>query len=118
MNDNIYQLDNRRRGSNGGSNGGGDMPGDLEKRVEKLEIQIGDIKTDLAKLLVRSENFATKADLADYSASSKTDIQNLRTEMHQAMVGVHKEISAQTKWIAATLIGVAAICMTAAKLLF
>ncbi|HIE3617349.1 TPA: hypothetical protein ACXLW9_000337 [Yersinia enterocolitica] len=115
MSDNVYQIDSRRRGSN---DGGDNMLGNLEKRVEKLENQIGEIKTDLAKLTVRSENFATKADLIECNGSYKADVQTMRTEMHQAIAGIHKEISTQTKWIAATLVGVAAICMTAAKLLF
>lgn len=80
---------------------------ELDKRVGVLENQIGEIRVDLAKLTVRSEQFATKV-----------DIQDLRVEMHQALSGLYKEMAAQTKWMAATLIGVAAICMTAAKLLF
>jgi hypothetical protein len=87
---------------------------ELDKRVGVLENQIGGIRVDLAKLTVRSEQFATKK-----------DIQDLRVEIHQAMGAINKdfstiyrEIAAQTKWLAATLIGVAAMCMIAAKLLF
>ncbi len=87
---------------------------DLEKRIVKLEDQVGEIKTDLATLTVRSEQFATKE-----------DVQALRAEMYQAFSGIHKdftgllrEISNQTKWMTATILGVAAVCMTTAKFLF
>jgi len=72
----------------------------LEKRVERLETDVTQIKLDLTKLTTRSEEFATKG-----------DIQLIRTDMH-------KEISSQTKWMAGTIIGVAALCMAAAKFLF
>lgn len=72
----------------GGGNGGG---GDMiEKRIEKLESDISSIKTDLA--VIRS-NYATATDL-------------------------HKEISAQTKWICTILITIIGISLGAIKLLF
>ncbi len=72
----------------------------LIKRVVQLEKDTNQIRVDMAKLTARSETFATKE-----------DIQLIRTDMH-------KEISSQTKWMAGTIIGVAALCMAAAKFLF
>lgn len=117
MSDNVVQMDGRRRGSNSGQGGGdgGDMYKDLEKRVEKLESHISEIKVDLAKLVVRSENFASKADLIEQNSSYKSDVQTLRTEMHQSLTALHKEISSQTKWIAGTLVAVVAGAMTFIK---
>lgn len=118
MSDNIVQMDGRRRGSNNGQDGGdgGDMYKDLEKRVEKLENHISEMKVDLAKLVVRSENFASKADLIEQNSSYKSEAQVLRTEMHQSLAGLHKEISNQTKWIGGTMIAVVAGAMTFMKL--
>lgn len=70
-------------------NGGGGGGGMLE-RVKKLEDQMLGLVTDVA---VIKSNYATKADL-------------------------HKEIGKQTKWIAATIIATAVLCMGAAKLIF
>lgn len=71
-------------------NGGEPPMNTLEDRVRNLETDIAVIKS----------NYATKADIAD-----------LRSELH-------KSISSQTKWLAATIIGVAAISLTVAKLIF
>ncbi|NKE95259.1 hemolysin XhlA [Pantoea agglomerans] len=67
------------------------------ERVKKLEEQISSLVTDLA---VMKSNYATKE-----------DVSSVRIEVHQA-------ISAQTKWLAATMIGVAGIAMAVAKLIF
>ena len=72
----------------GGSNGGGnDM---LEKRIDKLEQDVAEIKTSLA---VMKSNYATREDL-------------------------HKELGSQTKWIAATFIGTISVALAVAKYLF
>ncbi len=90
-------------------------------RIEQLEKDTGQIKIDLACLTARSETFATKTDLAE-----------LRTEMHQSLVGIHKEmggmhkeigsmhqeISNQTRWIIGTAVAIAASCMTIVKVFF
>lgn len=78
----------------GSGDGGGD---DMLERVKKLEEQISSLVTDLA---VMKSNYATKE-----------DVSSVRIEVHQA-------ISAQTKWLAATMIGVAGIAMAVAKVIF
>ncbi|BET96553.1 hemolysin XhlA [Xenorhabdus taiwanensis] len=77
----------------GGDGGGGDM----ETRVKKLEEDVHSIKVDLA---VIKSNYATKE-----------DISSVRIE-------VHKAIANQTKWMAATMLGIAAAAMAIAKLIF
>ncbi|MFV4846756.1 hemolysin XhlA [Edwardsiella tarda] len=72
----------------GGENGGGGD--DMLERVKKLEEQMASLVTDVA---VIKSNYATKEDL-------------------------HKEIGAQTKWIAATIIGTTGLALAVAKYLF
>ncbi|HFJ4329218.1 hypothetical protein [Serratia liquefaciens] len=72
-----------------GGGGGGDMLDKLEKRVERLESNVEQIKLDLSVLKTRSEEFATKSGLAELNArsdsfSTKADIERLRTE-HQTL---------------------------------
>lgn len=71
-----------------GGGNGGDN--DMLERVKKLEDQILSIVTDVA---VIKSNYVTKADL-------------------------HEEISKQTKWIAATIIGTTAAALAVARLIF
>lgn len=52
----------------------------LTQRVERLEEDTHQIKLDLAVLTARSENFATKADLAELKTELKDDIAGLRTD--------------------------------------
>ncbi|WP_246760483.1 hypothetical protein [Erwinia phyllosphaerae] len=52
---------------------GGDMD-NLEQRVERLEKDTQQIKLDLAVLTSRSENFATKADVAELKAELVQEI--------------------------------------------
>lgn len=84
--------DNDYTGGNDG--GGGDM---FESRVKQLETDVAAIKTDLA---VIKSNYATKE-----------DVSSVRIEVHQS-------ISAQTKWIAATMLGITGLAMAVAKLIF
>ncbi|HDL7020309.1 TPA: hypothetical protein PXN62_003046 [Yersinia enterocolitica] len=60
------------------------------ERVKKLESQMLSLLTDVA---VIKSNYVTKADL-------------------------HEEISKQTKWIAATVIGTTGLALTVAKFIF
>jgi hypothetical protein len=70
--------------------GSGGGGDDMLERVKKLEDQMLGLVTDVA---VIKSNYATKADL-------------------------HEEIGKQTKWLAATIIATAVLCMGAAKLIF
>ncbi len=94
--DNVFpirgDLPSKRNGNSG--DGGDDM---LEARVKKLEEDLSLIKTDLA---VIKANYATKEDIA-----------SVRIE-------VHKSIANQTKWMAATMLGIAAAVLAIAKLIF
>ena len=63
---------------------------DMLDRVKKLESQVLTLVTDIA---VIKSNYVTKADL-------------------------HEEISKQTKWIAATIIGTTGIALAVAKFIF
>ncbi|WP_240043081.1 hemolysin XhlA [Photorhabdus luminescens] len=81
-------------GGNSGDGGNNDM---LETRVKKLEDDLNLIKTDLA---VMKANYATKEDIA-----------SVRIEVHQS-------IATQTKWIAATMLGITGLAIGIAKLIF
>lgn len=71
--------------------GGGNGGGDdMLERIKKLEAQTLSLMTDIA---VIKSNYVTKADL-------------------------HEEISKQTKWIAATIIGTTGIALAVAKFIF
>lgn len=118
---NVHQISDRRR-SDGNGNGGGDMPGDLEKRVEKLETNMGDIKKDLAILTTRSENFCTRNDLLELANTFKTTQLELantfKVEQMSLRVELHKAIADQTKWMVITIFGVATVSLAVAKFLF
>jgi hypothetical protein len=70
--------------------GGNGGGNDMLDRVKKLEEQMLSLLTDVA--IIKS-NYVTKADL-------------------------HEEISKQTKWIAATIIGTTAAALAVARLIF
>ncbi|WP_244370707.1 hemolysin XhlA [Rahnella sp. ChDrAdgB13] len=80
--------------SNGGTGGGGNM---MDERIKKLEESMNDLKSDIA---VIKSNYASKEDIA-----------TLRTELH-------KSISGQTKWLAATLLGTTGLALAIAKYIF
>lgn len=66
-----------------GGNGGGGMD-NLERRVTALEEDVKVIRNDLTTLMVRSESFATKADISD-----------IRTEMAESRGSIKQEMAAQ-----------------------
>lgn len=63
-----------------GGPGGGGMD-NLERRVTALEEDVRVIRNDLTTLMVRSESFATKADISDI----RTEIAALRGELRTEM---------------------------------
>ena len=75
----LINLTNERKLPASGGGGGGNMTEDLAQRVGKLEQDVAVIRQDVNTLTIRSENFATKVDIA-----------NLCTEM-AAMRGEFKE---------------------------
>ncbi|EDS7589938.1 hypothetical protein AAQ05_005414 [Salmonella enterica subsp. diarizonae] len=106
---NIYQMNREsidRPGLSGGTEKfGGDDGGDgMNRRIQKLEEDVGQIKTDV--IVLRSTS-ATEATLHKMEAA-----------MNKEFGDVRKEISGQTKWIASIIFAALALGLTAAKLLF
>ena len=75
----------------GGPGDGGGMD-NLERRVTGLEEDVKVIRNDLTKLMVRSEVFATKAEISDLRGEIKTDMTSLRGELKTEMAGLRGEI--------------------------
>lgn len=73
-------------------NGGGGMSDNLEKRVEKLEDGISSVKLDLVRLTERSEQFVTKADLAELKGELKSDLSELRGELKSEISNTKSEL--------------------------
>ncbi len=91
-------TDNEISHGNGSSCGGG-MVDNLEKRVEKLEDGISAVKLDLGRLTERSEQFVTKADLAELKGDLKagmlglgSEISNTKSELKLGIVIVKSEL--------------------------
>lgn len=122
--------------SHGGGNDGGDGMDDLRKRIERTEDNIVQIKIDLAKLTMRSEEFATKSDMlavkndllslrtelkgetSSIKTELKTETSTLRIEMQKELISIHKEITNQTRWIAGTMLAVAGLSLAVVRYLF
>ena len=84
-----------------GAGGGGGMTDNLERRVEKLEDGVADIKLDLVRLTERSEQFTTKSDLSELKGdlksdilSHKSEISNTKSELKLDIVNVKSEFIA------------------------
>jgi len=93
---NVHQISERKRKGVDDMNTTRKGDGDetvLDARVARLEADVMQVKIELTKLTTRSEAFVTKGDL-------------------------HKEISAKTKWLAATLIGTTGFALAIARYLF
>lgn len=82
---------------NGGGNG-------MLERIKKLEEQVSTLKVDIA---VIKSNYSTKQDVE----AVKSSIESVRSEIHQS-------IATQTKWLAATMVGITGIAMAIARLIF
>lgn len=87
---------------------------ELTQRVSAVEQDTQQIKTHLLVLNERAEHFATKTDLAELSSV----FSQFKADIYQRIAGLHGDINNQTRWLVATVVSVAAICMTTAKLLF
>lgn len=84
----------QHRGKGKGSSGGGD---DMQERVKKLEEQVSSLMVDVA---VIKSNYATRQ-----------DVEGVKSELHKA-------ISAQTKWVVASLFVALGAGLTIAKIIF
>ena len=113
---NAHRLDERLRTSKNGNTASA-MPGELENRVKQLETCINEIKQDLTIIRIHAENFSTKSDLLELASVAKSDQLALKIELYKSTGDILKEISGQTKWIMSLIITIAALTLTAAKLL-
>lgn len=91
----------------GGNNGGNVMPDKLEKRVERLEADVADIKSNIAILTTRSESFATKSDVLEIREGLRLEMadlrQSLKVEMADHRTEIQKAFTSQT-WQLASII--------------
>lgn len=122
--DNILKFDlNKKQASDtlyvndvlSGGDGGGGMSEDLGKRVTRLEDCVADIKTHMATLTTRSENFATKADvigirveMAGLGGNLKQEITVVRCELKSDLADFRtdfqREMRTQTTWLCGAVI--------------
>ncbi|HDY3604529.1 TPA: hypothetical protein RQ360_001280 [Klebsiella michiganensis] len=70
-------------------NGGGGMSDNLEKRVEKLEDGISAVKLDLVRLIERSEQFVTKADLSELKGDLRSEIIGLKGDVKASIAEIN-----------------------------
>ncbi|WP_125289088.1 hypothetical protein [Erwinia sp. 198] len=71
-----------------GGDGGGGMTENIEPRVRKLENDVAVISHNLAVLTVRSESFATHADVANI----RTEMATMRGELKEEMASLRGEL--------------------------
>lgn len=76
-----------------GGNGGGGMD-NLERRVTALEEDVKVIRNDLTTLMVRSESFATKADISDIRTEMAESRGSIRQEMAESRGELKAEMAA------------------------
>lgn len=77
-----------------GGNGGGGMD-NLDRRVSALEDDVKVIRNDLTTLMVRSENFATKADVSDIRTEIATLSGSLQIVLAEQGGSLRAEIADQ-----------------------
>lgn len=70
-----------------GGDGGGNMTDNLVRRVGKLEQDVAAIRQDVNILTIRSENFATKVDIANIC----TEMATMRGEFKEEMAAMRGE---------------------------
>lgn len=93
----------------GGSGGGDGMAGNLELRVGRLE-------TDLARLDERSKSLATRIDIIELKSELRSDISNAKNEILTAIDRRFDKLDDKARWkwgsviipVAVGLLGVAA----------
>jgi hypothetical protein len=81
-----YNGENESSINTGGGGGGMD---NLERRVTALEEDVKVIRNDLTTLMVRSESFATKADISEI----RTEMATLRGELKAEMSAQSGELN-------------------------
>lgn len=138
-------ADDRKNG-NGGDGGMSDLErrvGNLEADMKAVRADLSGLKSDMAAMNAKMDaafpTFATKSDLAELKAELKGDISKLalatnsdiaelrtelkgdiaelKTEFKGLETAMHKEFSAQTKWMVGTILA-AVVAMAGIQRLF
>ncbi|KQN56815.1 hypothetical protein [Erwinia sp. Leaf53] len=77
------------------------LRGEMQQGMGEIRKEVGDVRKELGDV--------------------RKEVGDLRKEVggiHQQVGGLYKQMTSQTQWVIGTIIGIAALCMTAAKLLF
>ncbi|MEY0877291.1 hypothetical protein [Providencia manganoxydans] len=101
-------------------------PNSFNYQQTQVERNYQMIDTDARKRIDKLEADATKTknSLDESLNGIKTDVEVIKSNyattaaLHKELTGLQKELSAQTKWIVGFMIGIAAISLTIAKLIF
>lgn len=77
------------------------LRGEMQQGMGEIRKEVGDVRKELGDV--------------------RKEVGDLRKEVggiHQQVGGLYKQMTSQTQWVIGNIIGIAALCMTAAKLLF
>lgn len=77
------------------------LRGEMQQGMGDIRKELGDVRKEVGDV--------------------RKEVGDLRKEVggiHQQVGGLYKQMTSQTQWVIGTIIGIAALCMTAAKLLF
>nr|VFK67203.1 MAG: hypothetical protein BECKUNK1418G_GA0071005_11308 [Candidatus Kentron sp. UNK]VFK72705.1 MAG: hypothetical protein BECKUNK1418H_GA0071006_11326 [Candidatus Kentron sp. UNK] len=119
------RTDTEEERASNASSGGGGMDS-LERRVERLEIDVREVKIEIAKMNTRMDiafpTFATREDFMAVRAeieTVRTEVEKVRTEVEKVRTGVEKvrgEIERMGRviimWSVGTIIATAGIVTT------
>lgn len=91
------------------------LRGEMQQGMGEIRKEVGDVRKEVGD--VRKELGDVRKEVGDV----RKEVGDLRKEVggiHQQVGGLYKQMTSQTQWVIGTIIGIAALCMTAAKLLF
>ncbi|EGC4607283.1 hypothetical protein H9J60_001459 [Escherichia coli] len=71
------------------------MPDKLEKRVERLEADVADIKSNIAILTTRSESFATKSDVLEIREGLRLEMAESRQSLKSEMADLRQSLKVE-----------------------